>query len=94
MVHSEAPVGFIPPAPPVGLRAYGDSQSIDLAWKPGGSGISAHEIYRSDLPDTTILLTTISAPDSTYTDNSVVTGRNYSYRLRAIDDGHHASQPG
>ena len=94
LVDSEAPVGFIPPAPPVGLRAYGGSQSIDLAWKPGGSGISAHEIYRSDLINSAILLATVSAPDSTYTDNSVVTGQNYRYRIRAIDDGHHAGQPG
>ena len=94
LVDSEAPVGFIPPPPPVGLRAYGGSKSIELAWKPGGSGISAHEIYRSDLSDSLILLATVSAPDSTYTDNSVVPGQNYSYRLRAIDDGHHTGQPG
>ncbi len=98
LIDSDAPVGFIPPIPPVGLRAYGGEQSVELAWKPGESDISAYEIFRGEsidfLVDSVSLLATVSAPDSTYTDNNVETGRNYSYRLRAINDEHHASQPG
>ena len=97
LIDSEAPIGFIPPEKPVGLRAYGQAQSIDLAWKPGESGVSAYEIYRGDSVNFLIseenLLATDFAPESTYTDNSVETGRNYIYRLRAVDAQQHASQP-
>ncbi|MCK5467288.1 MAG: LamG domain-containing protein, partial [Cyclobacteriaceae bacterium] len=41
LVDSDAPIGFIPPTTPVGLRVYGGTQSVDLTWKPGGDNISA-----------------------------------------------------
>ena len=100
LVDSDAPVGFIPPAPPVGLRAYGGVNAIDLAWKhkPGDNGISAYQIYRGDslhfAADSTNLLATVLAPDSTYIDHNVSSGNDYIYLLRATDEQQHASQPG
>jgi glycoprotein endo-alpha-1,2-mannosidase len=98
LVVSEAPIGFVPPAQPVGLRAYGGAQAIDLAWKPGGNGISGYRIYRGDSlyfqTDANSLLATVSAPDSTYTDQDVSAGRDYIYLLHALDDELHVSQPG
>ena len=47
LIDSDAPVGFIPPPPPVGLRAYGKNQSIELAWMPAGDNIKNYQLFRA-----------------------------------------------
>ena len=98
LVDSDAPIGFIPPEPPVGLRAFGSKQEIELVWKPGDHTVSAYHIYRENstdlVPDSVNLLTTVFAPDSTYTDKCVIAGQNYVYQLRSVDEQQHISQPG
>ncbi len=98
LIDSDAPVGFIPPIPPVGLRAYGKSQSIELAWMPAGDDIKNYQLYRADSvdfpTDTKSLLATISGLDTIYTDNNITPDKNYYYRMRTIDQEDHSSQPG
>ena len=97
LVTSEAPIGFTPPPSPVGLRAYGGEDFIELTWKPGDEEIISYQIFRGDslrfLVDGSSLIATIYAPDFTYTDNSVTPGKDYYYCLRA-SDGEHSSQQG
>jgi glycoprotein endo-alpha-1,2-mannosidase len=98
LIDSDAPVGFIPPPPPVGLRAYGKNQSIELAWMPAGDNIKNYQLFRADSVDFPAeinnLLATISGLDTIYTDNNITPDKNYYYRLRTIDQEDHASQPG
>jgi len=95
LVDSDAPVGFVPPPAPVGLRAYGGTGVIDLAWKPGEDSEVTYELYRGDSSafamDSSTLIATFQAPASTYSDANIAAGQNYYYRLRAIDqEGHHS----
>jgi hypothetical protein len=98
LIDSDAPIGFIPPPAPVGLRAYGGERSIDLVWRLGRERTSGCVIYRGDsagVPlDSTALLATLSTPESTYTDTSVVAGKDYYYRVCAVDDEQHQSRSG
>jgi hypothetical protein len=98
LIDSDAPVGFIPPKPPTGLRTYGNNQSIDLAWLPAGDSISEVLLFRGDsadfLMDSSSLLVTLSGMDTAYMDNSVIPDKNYYYRMRVIDQQQHISQPG
>lgn len=98
LIDSDAPVGFIPPPPPVGLHAYGKSQSIELTWMPAGDNVKNYQLYRADSvdfpADTNNLLTTISGLDTIYIDNNVTPNKKYYYRMRTIDQEDHASQAG
>ncbi len=98
LVDSDAPAGFIPPAIPVGLRAYGLEQAIQLYWMPGGSEVLKYQVHRGDSLDfridSTTLLATVSAQDTSFLDTGVSPGQDYLYRLRAADKEQHLSQPG
>ena len=98
LIDSDAPIGFVPPSTPVGLRTYGGDGAIDLAWKPGDSSVVAYALYRSDsssfVTDSSTLIATIQAPASTYTDAAVTAGQIYYYRLRAIDHQNYHSRAG
>jgi glycoprotein endo-alpha-1,2-mannosidase len=96
LVESEAPVGFIPPVAPVGLRAYGGEDYVQLAWKPADGEIESYHIYRGDslmfLADGSSFLTEATAHDSTFTDSTTVPGENYYYCLRSSDGNHLSHQ--
>ena len=96
-VPSTAPIGYIPPKPPVGLRVSGNDQSIDLTWRNEDEGVSRIEIYRGSTKDfelnASTLLATVSKPDSTYEDPDVTEGTWYYYRLIAVDIEQHQSTP-
>ncbi len=98
LIDSDAPVGFIPPSTPVGLRTYGGDGVIDLAWKPGDSNVLSYALYRSDsssfVTDNSTLIATIQAPASTYSDAAVTAGQIYYYQLRAIDQQNYHTPAG
>lgn len=87
VIGSDAPIGFVPPPAPVGLRAYGGDQAIDLVWQPGDGDVAGYQLYRGDEPgflaDEASLLATGAVP--AYTDTGVASGRTYYYKLRAVD---------
>ncbi|MEA2077357.1 MAG: LamG-like jellyroll fold domain-containing protein [Candidatus Marinimicrobia bacterium] len=89
LIDSNAPVGFIPPPAPKGLRAYGQASSIELAWKQVSGDVGAYQIYRGNSPDfladEATFLVKVSAQDSTFTDLFVSSGENYFYKLRALN---------
>ncbi|MFC1525552.1 LamG-like jellyroll fold domain-containing protein [Candidatus Latescibacterota bacterium] len=95
LVDSDAPVGFVPPPAPVGLRAYGGYGGIYLTWKPGVDSQVSFELHRGDSGvfalDSSTLIATLQVPASTYTDADATAGQNYYYWLRAVDqDGHYS----
>jgi hypothetical protein len=97
-VPSYAPVGFVPPPVPTGLRAHGDDASITLHWKSLRDEAAGYALYRGtedqfDASDET-LLATLTGRDSLYVDRRVVAGFRYFYRLRSRDTDDHPSQPG
>jgi len=92
LVDSEAPVGFVPPDSPVGLRAFGGENHVQLAWTQAEGAIDSYRIYRGDslffLSDGSSFLGEVTASDSIYTDHTVVPGQNYYYCIRSSDDSH------
>jgi len=98
LIPSEAPIGFIPPPPPLGLYAYGDGEAVYLAWKSSESEISGYNMYRDTTgnfrADSSTFLSLIAAPESTYSDLRVSLGQDYFYKLRSIDTAQHMGQPG
>jgi len=97
VIDSDAPLDFAL-HPPLGLRAWGETGTINLAWKPRGTDAISYLVYRDDyawfFADNTKLIATISAPGSTYTDMSVTEGQDYYYRIRGVDAEQNQSYPG
>jgi hypothetical protein len=97
LVESDAPIGFIPPAPPVGLRSYGGENHVKLAWKPVDGDIESYRIYRGDsaafLAGASSFLAEVDSPESSYIDTTVVPGTNYYYCVRSSENSH-LSTPG
>lgn len=98
LAESTAPVDYVPPPVPYGLRAYGGEGQIELIWKSYGLPVDRYQIHRGDsanfVPDAGTAIAAVRAPDTTYIDNDVVDGRSYYYRLRARDAADHVSLPG
>lgn|GEM_PF-1678764 len=88
LIDSDAPLDFSL-HPPLGLRAWGETGTINLIWKPRGNEAVSYLVYRDDyayfFADSTNKIATVSAPESTYRDASVIEGQDYYYRVRAID---------
>ncbi len=73
------------PTIPTGLSATATSPTqVNLSWNAstdsGGSGLAKYEISRGG-----IILATINAPSTTYSDTTVSASTTYSYTVKAID---------
>jgi len=76
------------PDVPTSLAATAGTSQISLTWtaptSDGGSAITNYKIYRDTSSPATSLLATIGNITS-YTDNNVVTGTTYYYRVKAVN---------
>ncbi len=98
LIASDAPIGFVPPQPPVGLRAESDGHNILLRWKPLGKNVSGSAILHRGLtpdfiPQGLTMIAALTASDSVYVDRSASPENDYFYRLQALDAQGHVSQP-
>ena len=98
-IISDAPVGFVPPPQPTGLRAYGNPNGIQLKWKPvHADSIVSYGIYVDTDPKLSVtdenLIAIVDASDSSYADHNVIEGLNYYYRIISIDEHGRRSNPG
>lgn len=97
LVESDAPIGFIPPETPVGLRTFGGENYIQLVWRPVDGEIESYLIYRGDslgfIAGDTSFLAAVISKESSFTDSTVVPGVNYYYCLRSSENNH-LSEPG
>jgi large repetitive protein len=79
------------PIPPASLTALGTSKSsVVLKWSDRSSNETAFEVWRADvspgstnLTDTFALIGSVATNVVTYTDNTVQSGSNYAYEVRA-----------
>ncbi|MCH7782875.1 T9SS type A sorting domain-containing protein, partial [candidate division KSB1 bacterium] len=79
-----------PPADPVNLIASAGNGQIDLVWdRITDPDLLMYVIYRSITngfsPASSDSITIVIQPDTTYTDNDVVNGQTYYYRIAAVD---------
>ena len=67
-------------APPRDLAAEAEAFSVTVTWTDSGDGapVEEYEIYRNDS-----LLDSVEATTTTYTDEAVLPGRRYTYRVLA-----------
>jgi hypothetical protein len=96
LIPSGAPIGFLLPATPAGLRAIGREDAIELEWKPEASALS-YAVYRGAEPDfdlgTESQIGTAPASAASFTDSTAVPRQGYYYRIVALDQQQHASNP-
>jgi predicted phage tail protein len=92
---------IFPPAEPQGLEAVvvtatgGAAASVELTWTINTEAdLAGYDVYRSDEPGTTgqkLNSETLLVP--TFRDMSVVPGKSYFYRVRAVDQSGNESAP-
>jgi fibronectin type 3 domain-containing protein len=79
----------IPPGAPTALTATPGVNQVALSWTaPGGAPAAAsYNIYRTTgaTCTSTIVLATVTAPTTTYTDLTAVGGTQYSYNVSAVN---------
>jgi|GEM_PF-381614 len=83
-----------PPAAPIGLSATGLDGQVDLAWTANAEAdLAQYTLYRNTTNDSAsaTALTTIAAPTTSYTDNSVTNQTTYYYWLTAVDNSDNES---
>jgi hypothetical protein len=69
-------------------------QFIRLAWSSNNEPhLSHYNLYRDTEPGTMVYLTKIDKSDTLYTDNQIVEGHTYYYKLTAVDDQGFESAP-
>lgn len=95
-IVSDAPIDFTLPNKPVGLRAIGDENKIEISWKEtADTTIISYKLYRGSEPnfivDNSTLIDSFPATTCSYSDNSVVSGQNYYYRVKAVSDQHESN---
>ena len=101
---ASAPITFayrdtFPPKPPTGLvlvpgGGFGEPPSIDLAWDASfESDLLGYNVYRGDGDAAFIKLNPEPLPSPSYRDLHVEPGRQYTYRVTAIDQRHNESPP-
>ena len=88
----------IPPVSPVIQSVSQQKNGISLVWINSSSiDVVAHQIYRKEQNDTAFkLIATIKKQDekeSSYTDNTVLSGETYIYHITAMDDSGLISEP-
>ena len=92
---------IFPPAPPQGLEAVvvtttgGSAASVELTWTINTEpDLGGYDVYRGDEPDTAgqkLNSETLLVP--TFRDMSVLPGKSYFYRVRAVDQSGNESAP-
>jgi len=65
---------------PVGNQHY-----VSLTWQPSTSVVVGYYVYRGETPETLSKLTGMIDTETSYTDNSVVSGQTYVYAVTAVD---------
>jgi hypothetical protein len=92
LIESHAPIGFIPPEPPVGLRSYGGENHVQLVWKPVDGEIESYHIYRGDsaafMAGDSSYMAEVISPETSFIDSSVAPGVNYYYCVRSSENNH------
>ncbi|MCX6806658.1 MAG: lamin tail domain-containing protein [Candidatus Berkelbacteria bacterium] len=76
-------------APPTGFAATTSDKKVNLKWN-AVEGATSYEIWRSSSPF--ILIATISATQTQYTDKDVESGKTYQYKIVAIDKAGNKSE--
>ena len=82
------------PSAPTSLAATTVAQTyIDLTWTVAQSGmpLARYSIYRGSSPDSLVLLKTIAATKTAFTDYPVAAGTTYYYAVGATDTGGNSS---
>jgi len=76
-----------PPAPPFGLTAIGGPGFIALSWEAGGeSDLTGYTVWRREVgKGDFVLVASLPATDSSFSDSKVEKGRNYEYAMTALD---------
>ncbi len=72
-----------PPSVPTGLAASNvQCNSVTLTWNASSDnvGVTAYKVYRNS-----VLIATVTAPTTTYTDTTVAASTAYSYTVSAVD---------
>lgn len=73
------------PARPVNLAATAGANDIVLTWDANTDmNLASYKVYGGTTPEPTTLLTTIDAPETTYTHTGVEHGMLYYYRISAV----------
>ena len=87
IAEAKTTVEFDPPAAPTDLRVADVTPSaVSLAWTDNSSNETAFELQRSE-DDRASWATIVrpSANETAHTDDSLIAGRSYSYRIRALN---------
>ncbi len=72
--------------PPTNLNATAKSPTkVNLSWSDNATGEDGYKIERMVSGGLWVLLTTVPANSSSYTDNTVIGNNTYSYRVRAYN---------
>ncbi len=73
----------VPVAPPANLRALPASTSIGLTWTAAGSRVASYVVQRSVEGGTFATIATMGGTVGAFTDNAIVGGIRYNYRVVA-----------
>jgi hypothetical protein len=74
--------------------SYAQQESVTLAWSPNYEpDLSHYNLYSDTQPGTMVYLTSIPKSDTIYTDNQVVQGNTYYYKLTAVNIYDYESGP-
>ena len=89
--------GFLADAGPPGASGTGPAASIDLSWEPAPEAdVAGYNVYRSEVNAASRFIRLNSAPVTVpaYRDATVVAGKQYRYRVTAVDTHNNESGPG
>jgi hypothetical protein len=90
---------IFPPKPPTGLvlvpgGGFGETPSIDLAWDANFEpDLLGYNVYRGDGDSAFVKINPEPLPTPSYRDLRVEPGRQYTYRVTAVDQRHNESPP-
>ncbi|MDD4970551.1 MAG: RICIN domain-containing protein [Paludibacter sp.] len=81
-----APIEFSSPIAPVNLITTSNSSSIRLDWSPNPeTDLSGYTVFRSDSTGGSYTTLARNVTSSTYVDNTITSGKQYFYTIKAVD---------
>ncbi|MCK5732993.1 MAG: right-handed parallel beta-helix repeat-containing protein, partial [Candidatus Latescibacteria bacterium] len=84
--YCASPLSATPSEAPAGLGATAYPDSVRLNWNANAEpDLDYYVVYRKMSEGEPDSISTVSAPDTTYLDVNVTTGKSYYYRIRAVD---------